>query len=141
MTGSVCFVDKNVKYNEIKADDIIAFSTGSKSRATHRVVEVTDKGFVTKGDANDQNDTNLVSSREYLGKTVYSIPKVGYIISKIQTTKGKIVCGIGIIILFIFGLLFGDDSKKEKKEKQKNEDKTNEKIEDQKRENQNNKNA
>jgi len=66
-------VIKEIPYENIKVDDIISFvpeEMPDKS-VCHRVVEITDEGFVTKGDNNFKNDMGLVTKDEYKGKLVF----------------------------------------------------------------------
>ena len=113
-TGSLSFINKKFKYENIKEQDIISFklSSGNNSvRVMHRVIEVTDKGFITKGDANENSDGLTTTKENYEGKNVFSIPKLGYFIKFIQTTKGKIILSILIVIIFVSSFLIKDDEK------------------------------
>ena len=115
-TGSLCFINKHVKYENIKEKDIIAFKMEG-TLVTHRVYSVTDEGFETKGDNNDDKDGSLVTKDNFVGKNIFWIPKVGYGVKLVQSTKGKIIFGTCIVLLFMSGLLLGDDKKKVSKEK------------------------
>ena len=110
-TGSLSFVNKHVDYSSINENDIIAFKLSSGKKATHRVVKKTDEGFETKGDNNDVSDAFLTTENNYVGKNIFSIPKLGYAVMLIQTTKGKIILGTVILVLLILGFLFGEDKK------------------------------
>ena len=70
--------------------------------------------FSTLGDNNKEADSNVVNKVNFVGKNLFWIPKVGYVVKAFQTTKGKIVAGAIIVLLFVSGFLFGDDKKKEK---------------------------
>ena len=114
-TGAVAYVDSNVKVEEIKEGDIIAFNAGTK-QVTHRVVSInSDKSFTTKGDANSVKFSN------YLGKTIFSIPYLGYILSTFQTKIGYatliIIVGINIVTLIFFN--DSEDSNKNSKTNKK----------------------
>lgn len=111
--GSVCFVNTRAKYEDVKLNDIIAFKSKVGMRVTHRVISITPEGFETKGDANETKDGPLVTKEGYMGKTLFSIPKVGFAIKEIQKPTGMIIGGIAIIIFVLIGFLF-DDSKEEK---------------------------
>jgi len=115
-TGSLCFINKHAKYEKIKEKDIIAFKMEG-TLVTHRVYSVTDEGFETKGDNNDDKDGSLVTKDNFVGKNIFWIPKVGYGVKLVQSTKGKIIFGTCIVLLFMSGLLLGDDKKKVSKEK------------------------
>lgn len=101
--GSVSFINTRYPYEKIKVGDIIAFKRDSIF-ATHRVVEITDEGFKTKGDANNTVDGKIVSQEEYVGKNIFSIPKIGYVIQATQTKAGKVI--LITIIAFLLACAF-----------------------------------
>ena len=116
-TGSIAYVNTNVKREEIEVGDIIAFSIG-KSQVTHRVFSINeDNTFTTKGDANDTVDLNNVKFQNYKGKTVFSIPYLGYVLRFMQTKVGYCI----IILLVLFNLIFliftKDDTKSKRNKK------------------------
>ena len=111
-TGSLCFVNKNTDISEIKKKDIIAFRLGDNTLVTHRVVDITDDGIVTKGDNNKTKDEVITTKSNYVGKNIFWIPKVGYVVMVFQTTRGRIILITCVVILFTIGLLFGDKKKK-----------------------------
>ena len=113
-TGSLCFINKLTKFEDINQYDIIAFKLPTGVGVTHRVVEISNEGLITKGDNNDTNDLIITTKENYIGKNVFSIPKIGYVIKLIQTTRGKIIFGTVIIVLFLAGILIGEPSKKKK---------------------------
>jgi signal peptidase len=112
--------------------DIITYrsQSGSDSLTTHRIVEVNREEslrFVTRGDANNVNDPNMVLAENVVGRVTGSIPYVGYVMSFVQTRQGLIllifVPGV-LIILFELGKIMkyltqdeggGRKSKKRKK--------------------------
>lgn len=67
-----------------------------KYTTTHRVFEVKETilgqtEYVTKGDANDTPDSKPVAEDLVLGKTIFSIPFLGYPISFAKTKEGLII--------------------------------------------------
>ena len=115
-TGSLCFINKNAKYEDVKEKDIIAFKLSDGTLVTHRAIEITETGIVTKGDNNDGADSNQVKKDNFVGKNLFWIPKVGYAVKAFQSTKGKIIVITSIVLLFAAGFLFGENKKKELKE-------------------------
>jgi len=109
--GSVSFVNKHVKYEEIKVNDVIAFKTASGKEATHRVVEITDEGLQTKGDSNEVVDEIVTTRDNYIGKNVFSIPKIGYIVKETQKPRGRIVLITFVIVMLLAGILIGEPKK------------------------------
>ncbi len=85
------------------AGDVVTFKAekdrlikNPKFTTTHRIHDIkeTDLGqieYVTKGDANDAPDSQPVAKDLVLGKTVFSIPFLGYPISFAKTRKGSII--------------------------------------------------
>ncbi len=115
-TGSLCFINEHVKYENIKQGDVIAFKMADGTLVTHRAVEITEDGIVTKGDSNDANDAVVTTASNYVGKNIGSVPFAGYVVKTIQTTKGKIILGTFVIVLFVIGFMMGDPKKKKNKD-------------------------
>ena len=115
-TGSLCFINKHTNFKKIKEKDIIAFKSKEGTLATHRVVKVTKSGIKTKGDNNNNIDSNIIVKENFVGKNIFWIPKVGYVVKKIQSTKGKIILITCVVLLFISAFLFGEDKKTEEKQ-------------------------
>lgn len=101
-TGSICIVDTQVTYDEIKAGDVIVFSTLGDRLVTHRVISITEDGIETKGDNNNVSDGISTTNQNFVGKTLFSIPYVGYVISYCQ----NLYVMIGIISLILILLVF-----------------------------------
>lgn len=74
-TGSLIFIQSGKKTPEV--GDIIAFQLGDTT-VTHRVTERKNEGYVTKGDANEKEDTGIVSPDRVLGICRGSVPWLGY---------------------------------------------------------------
>ncbi len=110
-TGSLCFINRHAPYKDIKKKDIIAFRLDDKTLVTHRVVKITKEGLTTKGDNNKKKDEKIITADNYVGKNVFWIPKLGYIVKAFQTTKGKIIAVTCIILLLVAGILFGEEKK------------------------------
>lgn len=112
-TGSVCFVNEKVKFENMKVGDIVAFKVPTGASVTHRIINITEKGFETKGDANDDSDGISTTKQNFLGKNLFSIKKIGFMVESIQTPKGRIIL-ITIIVFFLAaGLLLGETKKVE----------------------------
>lgn len=102
LTGSLCMVDTHYDYKDVSVGDVIAFELGN-TMITHRVIEITHDGFITQGDSNDLSDGLTTTETNYIGKTIVSFPILGYLISWIQTKKGKIIL---ITIALAIGILY-----------------------------------
>jgi len=113
-TGSLCFINKRANYEDMQVGDVIAFKINTNTFVTHRINAITDEGFETKGDANIAIDNVITNKDNFIGKNIYSIPKVGFIVKMIQTTKGKIILGTVIVVLLLAAILVGTPTKKAK---------------------------
>ena len=99
--GSVVFV-KEILPNEIKIGDCITYNYVGEY-VTHRVVDMENGIFYTKGDANEHIDMP-VNFNQLIGfsKEIY-LPYIGYI--AIWVHEKKLWIGFTLCICIIFGLL------------------------------------
>lgn len=88
-TGSVVITKTQKNY---KVGDVITFSLDGKGREhiTHRIVEVSDS-FRTKGDANEEPDLWQVQQDQIIGKSILTIPYLGYFADFVKTPKGFVI--------------------------------------------------
>ena len=68
--------------------DVIMFYTQDGVCTTHRIVEIVDGSFRTKGDANNAVDLFLVGADDVVGKVVSVLPGVGAVIGFLQSPAG-----------------------------------------------------
>ncbi|EWM54535.1 signal peptidase I [Ruminococcus flavefaciens] len=113
--GSICVVNHHASFSKVKKGDIIAFKAGDSTLVTHRAVRVTDEGISTKGDANNTEDTDPVTSRNFIGRTIFSIPAVGYFIGFVHTTHGLIAAAASLAAFILIGMVIPDKKKGKKK--------------------------
>lgn len=92
---------------DINKDDIITFFSDDKI-VTHRVIEINNKTYMTKGDANNTMD-NPVTEDMVIGKVSKIIVNGGTWFKVITTPK---VIVLICITLFLFSLAFSYKSKK-----------------------------
>lgn len=79
--------------------DIITFRVGGgDTLVTHRIVGEHSKGFITKGDANNTEDKELVPPENIVGEVVTNIPNMGNVILFLKSP-------FGILILIVVGFL------------------------------------
>lgn len=79
----------NKAQDSYQVGDVITFENGS-SLTTHRIVGVSEKGFITKGDANNTEDTAPVPQEQILGRVIFSVPKVGLVLGNLKTPLGML---------------------------------------------------
>ena len=100
--GSVCLVDCQQK--EPEAGDIISYKA-KDTIITHRVIEKTDGGYITKGDSNSVADPGIVKPKQIFGTVICRIPKVGYAVMFMRTLKGIVLIAIGTVCFGLIGRL------------------------------------
>ncbi len=109
--GSLCFVNTHVPFEEIKVQDIIAFQLPNGKKVTHRVVRKNNEMLETKGDSNNKPDGVVTKRDNYIGKSIFTIPKVGFFVKSLQTTKGKIILITFIVLLLVASFCISDKRK------------------------------
>ena len=98
------------KTNDYEVGDVIVYDDGSVL-VVHRLVEIDDKLFVAKGDANDSNDREY-SINLIKGEVVKIIPGMG-VIQEVLANPFVKLGGLGLAF-FLFELSFRIDKKKPK---------------------------
>ena len=104
-------------FDKYQVNDIIMFKKNNNF-VTHRIVEETPEGFITKGDANNAPDEWIVSADEIAGKSIKIIPKVGYVMDFCKTPAGLISILLLGFLLIEGPLLIEDIKKKRAEEKE-----------------------
>jgi signal peptidase len=84
-------VIKPVDPETLKTGDIICFKFTEDTSVTHRIVNIADEGFVTKGDANEDPDQWVVKKENVIGKVILTIPFIGYLGYFVRTPIGLIL--------------------------------------------------
>ena len=83
--------------DKIEKDDIVSYKDGN-SIITHRVIEVLDDSYITKGDNNNVDD-GMIEKDKVIGKVVYTGKKWGKI-KKFILEPFVIIPFIAMIVLF-----------------------------------------
>ena len=107
-------LSKKTPFEKLKAGDVITFMVYEEQTATHRIVSIdkTAKTFSTKGDAIDQKDSRPVSYENVVGKVIFHMPKVGYLLAGSDRKSSIImIAGMGLM-LFALNFLLEEDRKK-----------------------------
>ena len=104
--GSVLFIDK-CTMDEIEVGDVVTYTLGSGTDyvMSHRVVEIEDGYFRTKGDANNTQDPEPIRNDRLIGKVVFSVKGLGRVADFMQTSTGKALCFIVFAVSFILWLM------------------------------------
>ena len=101
-------------FDEIKKDDVIVFSNSDDSFVTHRVVELKGDKYVTKGDANESVDAELVEVHNIKGKAIkFNIPYLGYYVQYVNTNLWLIISVIVVLVSEFLISNLNNDTKKD----------------------------
>ena len=87
-------------YTSYHVGDIITFRQGDVI-ITHRIVDIKNNIFTTKGDANKSIDIRKVSIGSVIGKVIFIIPVIGKFIGFIKTIPGFIIFIAVPILIYI----------------------------------------
>lgn len=95
---------------DYKIGDVINFQDGSES-VTHRINDMRIVGgeakYITKGDANNAPDRREISKKEVLGKVIFDVPYLGYLVSFVQKPVGFI-----LLLVVPAAVIIGDEARK-----------------------------
>jgi len=86
--GGVVLI-KEIGSSSLQVGDIICFKLAEgQPWVTHRIVNITDEGFITKGDANNDVDRWVVKRENVVGEVLFTIPYLAYFGSFVRTPLG-----------------------------------------------------
>lgn len=115
-TGAIAYADTRAKVEDVKVGDVIVFKV-DKEYVTHRVVSINeDNTFTTKGDANETEDLAPVKFEDFGGQTIFSIPYLGYLLSKIQTRTGIFIISLIVGLNFVYLIFVPDEENNKRKQ-------------------------
>ena len=78
---------------EYMAGDIIGFVDENNRKVIHRIMAVTDEGFITKGDNNQKNDRGIQTLDKVIGRTIVVAPYLGFTSMFVQSPLGLSIFG------------------------------------------------
>lgn len=126
--GSILYY-KQVEFDDIQVGDAITFQmSGGTDLVTHRVTVKNEMSqtFVTKGDANEEEDSGEVAYSQVLGKVSnYNLPYLGYYVSYLKDKIVIFICASILLLNIALGFFESDGSKKENRVKESTSEQTN----------------
>lgn len=96
--GSIVYVQETGDY---QPGDVITFSKGDQT-VTHRIVNQTTNGYITRGDGNQRLDGWRVTEHQIRGELLLVVPFYGYFLTFIHTP-----IGFTVVIFFPAIILIG----------------------------------
>jgi signal peptidase len=102
--GDVVLIKSQKEYS---VGDVVAYRFMNQV-VVHRIIDVSDKGFITKGDANSDKDPFIVPRESVIGRVSLKIPMIGWVslalknnINNSMLYIGSAIASIGLVSLFI----------------------------------------
>jgi len=97
---------------DYKIGEIITFQVArNKEPITHRIYDIRVVGgeprYITKGDANNAPDQREISQREIIGKVLFDIPYLGFVVD-----FAKKPIGFSLLIIIPGAVIIFDEAKK-----------------------------
>jgi signal peptidase len=123
--GDIVIVNTGFKYENLNPDDIIAFKTdainndGTEEVVVHYIAEINVSGtgertYLTKNERDTAYDDWVLTDEDIIGVYVNHIPKLGRFLLFTQSTFGKVVIIVDLLIIFYIISLIGNSDKKKK---------------------------
>ena len=110
-TYSVCLVTTQVDYDDLSVGDIVVYTRRSDGQQiVHRIVDITDTGAITRGDANQTDDGVSVTPDNLYARYIAHIPCGGRIINAIRTPTGYAMIAAIVAILIAWNII--DDKRR-----------------------------
>lgn len=94
---------KKMDPGKLKKGDIISYQA-NQDVVSHRIVEIKNGIFITKGDNNKMIDTEPISANQIIGKVIGHVRYIGSFFLKIQSKIGKLALVLTIIDFWILKL-------------------------------------
>ena len=96
-------ITKHKNKTDINLNDVVTFRDNDGVIITHRIIEETPEGYITKGDNNNVEDAEIITENNIIGEVKFSIPKVGYImdfLSKPMVIAAEMILLAGFIFFY-----------------------------------------
>ncbi len=100
-TGDLIVV-RRYAFGDLSVGDDVTFLTGD-GLVTHRIVDVNEDGYVTRGLTNQVDDLYTMSAETYCGKVVGTLPLLGHVVRFLTSSPLAVVLCIFLILTVSFG--------------------------------------
>lgn len=99
-------ITKHKNKTDIQVDDIVTYRDNDGVIITHRIIEETPEGYITKGDNNNVEDADILTKEKIIGEVKLSIPKIGYVMDFLSK---PMVIAAEMILLAVFIFFYYKD--------------------------------
>lgn len=103
MTGDIIIINKQKQYFK---NNVITFQDNKNGVITHRIFDIEGNNLTTRGDANKTSDPEKITQKMILGKVIFTIPKLGYLVAFTKTLPGLILLIIVPVLILVSDELF-----------------------------------
>ena len=105
-TYSVCLVTTRVSYDDLSVGDIVVYTRASDGeQIVHRVVDITDTGAITRGDANLNDDGVSVTADNLYARYIAHIPYLGHVYNLVRSPMGLAMIAALVIALIVLNIM------------------------------------
>lgn len=109
--GDVIVIKEKDRY---EPGEIVTFRDVAGALVTHRIVGTSEGQFITRGDANNTEDKELLPPGNIVGALVFDLPVIGNLLLFLKTPLGLVLLIVGGILLIELPALVGAVQKKGK---------------------------
>ncbi len=99
---------------EYELGDIITFRSSQNQTVTHKIVGKVEGKFITKGEANNVEDDELLPPENILGKLQVVLPGVGNVVIFLRSPLGILILVVAAVLLIGLPWLLDGAKNKEK---------------------------
>lgn len=99
-------IAKHKNKTDINVNDIVTYRDNEGVIITHRIIEETPEGYITKGDNNNVEDAQILTEDNIIGEVKLSIPKIGYVM---EFLSKPMVIATEMILLSVFIFFYYKD--------------------------------
>lgn len=99
-------ITKHKNKTDIQVNDIVTYRDNDGVIITHRVIEETPEGYITKGDNNNVEDADILTKENIIGEVKFNIPKIGYVMDFLSK---PMVIAAEMILLAVFIFFYYKD--------------------------------
>jgi signal peptidase len=112
-TYSVCLVTTRVSYDDLSVGDIVVYTRASDGeQIVHRVVDITDTGAITRGDANHFDDGVSVTADNLYARYIAHVPYLGHVYNLVRSPVGATIIAVLVIALIVLNIMTAKQSNK-----------------------------
>lgn len=104
--NDIIVIKKGYANEQYNVGNIITYVRSDGELITHRIVGVTssdlERAYITKGDNNDTEDSNLVKYEQIVGRVILTMPKFGAFVSLLKNKLFFASCILVLILIVLY---------------------------------------